>query len=201
MEIGGRIKNKQYTLVEILVVIVIIGIIMAIALPSFIKISKGHATEESAKLIASSLKYVRSYAITNREYTALIFPENSEGLSEEYTYRSYRPCIITVSGSTYTFNRWIPDSEWHFLPKGASVDSIINEDNIKNVNFSKAGGSSSADSRGIAFKRTGEALGSEKEVIIAEKIYSGGEYKAVNDANKVYVTIDQYTGRISYGQD
>ncbi len=201
MEIGHFMWKKYFTLVEILAVIVIMGIIMAIALPSFIKISKGHATEESAKLIASSLKYVRSYAITNREYTALIFPENSEGLSEEYTYKSYRSCIISVNGTTYTFSRWIPDSEWHFLPKGASVDSIVNEDIIRSVVFTNAGGSSSADSRGIAFKRTGEALGSEKEVIITEKIYSEGEYKAVNDANKVYVTVDQYTGRISYGQD
>jgi type IV pilus assembly protein PilA len=84
-----------FTLIELLVVILIIGILAAIAIPSFLN-QKGKASDASAKELART-------AETTTETYAIDHAGTYEGLSPT-TLHSYEPTIQTAAGSG---NAWL----------------------------------------------------------------------------------------------
>ena len=78
-------KPRAFTLVEILVVVGIMMLLMAIALPAFDAMTSGSGVKAGGRGIAQALKLSRSYSISNRQYVALVFPM----FGKNYDFRIY----------------------------------------------------------------------------------------------------------------
>lgn len=119
-------KSRKYTLVELLVVVGIMALIMSIALPSFSKMARGQAPKNAARNILATLKGARSYAITERKYVAVIFPDkDNTGVTalKNYAFKRYRACFVkrtdTGTTTTYAFSSWIDGENWKEMPSSA----------------------------------------------------------------------------------
>jgi Tfp pilus assembly protein FimT len=190
-------EKSFFSLVELAVVFIIIAIIAGFSLTAFVKMTKGKSVENSAIIIGSMLKAVRAYAITNNCYAALIFPTD-QNINSDYLYRSYRACKVTSSN---VFDCWIQDEKWEFLPRGAAISNITNSKTVTGVNFYNIVGSINITDSALAivFKPTGDIDGSTQQLTISEATYSNGSLVVTNSSNSATITVDQYTGRISYG--
>ncbi len=232
---GGESSNMKkrlcsFTLVELLVVMAIMAMLLYIATPAFEKMAKGGGSELAARNIYNYLSLSRNYAITNRQFVAVLFPMKgstdypSSGIPSNYYNSSYRACLVKLNGSNYEFVRWIPGETWQFLPTGTIIldagkdkdddpvtnnsernDDIDSSGLIDKVNFSDlSGGSSSVDDVcGIIFKPTGDIVGSTRYIEIGEGKYEGSSLVITNTnpSSLLSITISQYTGRISYGRE
>ncbi|HJO92047.1 MAG TPA: prepilin-type N-terminal cleavage/methylation domain-containing protein [Victivallales bacterium] len=222
--------RQKFTLIELLVVIAIIVIIFSISLPAFLKMTKGQSVEIAARTIGSKLNAVRAYAITNREYTALVFITNNEAISSRYKFRSYRPCIVDGSN---VFQSWVPDEKWDYLPNGTVLRGIqassVSHPTKFSKNFesniytditaptSKVILSTNPPLKGIIFKPTGDCEGSRKIIIVGNGNYTYAaddttppntpapnpqfNFTPKETDNYINITVDNYTGRVSYGSD
>ena len=202
---GKIIKNHSFSLIELLAAMAIAAILIGIAVPAFNTLTKGQSVEAAARIVGSQLKATRTYAISNREYTALIIP-TTESLSSDYLYKAYRPCIVDSSS---VFQQWISGEKWEFLPAGSAILDIDNTSGynagnftsastITSVDFSAIGGGSSESAKGIVFTPSGKA-GTRKYVVIGSSVVADGEVGSTG--NQINVTVDQYSGRISYGSN
>ncbi len=211
------INKKQFSLLELLCVIAIAAILMAMILPAFFNITKGQSVQMAAMEVGSKLKAVRTYAISQRQYVALVFITSETTMNNDrYCYKSYRPCVVNSSN---VFQSWVPDEKWDILPTGVIVQDIIAETDIgyypsgyKNGLFSGATtvdtssnsdvavfSSSGQTFKGISFKPTGDLSGDTKFVRVGEGTNPTSTATMKNTANYAIIKIDQYTGRISYG--
>lgn len=115
-------RTLDFTLVEILVVVGIMMLLMAIAMPAFDAMTSGSGISAGGREVAQTLKLARAYSISNRQYVALVFPmygkdwdkskddddtpytefkgyhypDLSESKIDDVKYynRAYRPCVV-----------------------------------------------------------------------------------------------------------
>ncbi len=145
-------RTRQFTLIELLLVIGIMILIMGLTVPSFRRMASGNAVNASARMLAGQLNLARAAAIAEQRYIAIIMPGNSfkkpdaSGASgnstDEYHYRSFRVGVVTpISDYEFKLLEWYPGANWTFLPRGAVIaevnDSAIaasdNESDTKGV--------------------------------------------------------------------
>ncbi len=135
-------QYRHFTLMELLMVMVLMGILIGVALPSFSSMSKGKLLSQGATDVAGQLAIARSYAINNRCYVALVFPQMDEledieskavvpsgsvGLTRYYN-ACCRAAIVTRGvGSSFTFVMWVPGSSWIRLPDGVLIGKDEND--------------------------------------------------------------------------
>ena len=243
--------RRNFTLIEILMVLGLMAILLFIALPAFEKLAKGHGVELAARNITSKLGQARGYAITSREYVAVLMPTDTAlgasltKLPNDYIFRSYKLCVVasnptpstrtstlgipptTVSTAvnTFTFKRWIPSEKWEFTPTGTAINHIISGtahistsdsnswpaalacEEVSGVSLKELSPSSttydSVDTvRAIVFKPTGKmAVTLNRYVAVSESTYNGATLTATNPKNWIDITIDQFTGRVTYGAE
>jgi prepilin-type N-terminal cleavage/methylation domain-containing protein len=94
-------QNQAFTLMEMLTVIVIVGIITSIAIPSITGLIRGQNLSTSLRQLANHASLARQYAITHRTKTELrIAPD------------------FTAFG---VFTNGAPVGKWEYLPKGVVV--------------------------------------------------------------------------------
>lgn len=140
--------RKNFTLVEILVVLGLMAVLLFIALPSFEKLAKGHGVSLAARNIVSKLGLARGYAVSTRQYTALLFYQadvpasgsTPEGTSEKTKYfnKSYRICsvskyiktAVTPNEARYYFNSWIQGENWDYAPNGVVILEVNDQPDV-----------------------------------------------------------------------
>lgn len=208
-------NEKQFSIIELLCVVVIAAILVAIVVPAFFNMTKGQGVEMAAREIGSKLKAVRTYAISQRQYTALVFiASESTANNDRYCYKAYRPCRVSYQSSNGTWqwqSSWVQDEKWNFLPVGIVIRSLdtslttvagtfINtkSNKVEAVEDSNVFSGASRLSA-IIFKPTGEIVGNRIYVTVGQGIYQNGSLYTQNTSNSSVITVDQYTGRISYG--
>lgn len=126
-------KQAKFTIIELLLVVAIAGIMLAVALPSFSRLTKGSGPGLAARELMGKINAARAYASANRVNVAIVFPnaENSElgktgfrnRIKENYAYQSYRVCEVYSGdgGTNWKFLRWVPGENWKQVPKGVLI--------------------------------------------------------------------------------
>jgi Tfp pilus assembly protein FimT len=194
-----------FSLIELLSVMAISVVLIGISVPAFHTLMKGQNVEIAARTTGSQLKAIRSYAITNRTYAALIIP-TTQDLPSTYLYKTFRPCTVN---SNNVFQKWIYGERWDFLPTGTAILDVDNNSGydagnftaastITGIDFSDIGGTTDS-AKGIVFTPVGKSSGSRKFVVVGDSLVL--EDGIDSTSNQIDITIDTYTGRISYGSE
>jgi competence protein ComGC len=224
--------RKNFTLVEILMVLGLMAILLFIALPAFEKLAKGSGVELAARNLTSKLGQARGYAITSREYVAVLMPEKDTKIGgvtttlPEHAFKGYKLCVVSspptgTSPTKFTFKRWIPSENWNFLPNGTAINNIrstVHADEsdtwgstllevVDSVNLHELNPSSNTydtvnNVRAIVFKPTGKidtSSSGNRYVAVSESTFNGTDLTATNKKNWIDITVDQFTGRVTYG--
>jgi prepilin-type N-terminal cleavage/methylation domain-containing protein len=135
-----RARPFRFTLIELLVVVVIMGIIIAVGLPAFEKLTIGSGVDAVSRTVGAQLRLARQYAISNRCYVAVLFPSTQivDHIDQHYPgwtelqknkidpllFSTVRACLIQkpITGATkLVFSDWIPNTKWELLPIGGLV--------------------------------------------------------------------------------
>ena len=99
-------KKFKYSLVEMIAVIAIIGILLAVAVPGFLKGMRGDVVTRAGRTLSSALLKARAEAIINRKNVYLIFYPQDDSLNRQY--------IGIKIGDD-------PNAEWYELPQEVRI--------------------------------------------------------------------------------
>ena len=92
-------KKYNFSLVELLTVVVIASILMSIAVPAFSRMMRGSATTQAGRELMGRIHAARSLAVAQQSPVAIVFygcevPDSGDTLSIDYAFSAYRVCKV-----------------------------------------------------------------------------------------------------------
>ena len=128
-------RRKNYTLTEILVVIIILAVVLAIALPGFNNMVNGNKTMRGAKQLAIAFQQARSEAIVSGCRVVLLFPcrrpdnttTNTSNIRFNYSNASYGMLVYEKNGSFDFGSERNKNFKWQKLPSGTVISLMTDE--------------------------------------------------------------------------
>ena len=219
---GTRRARTAFTLVEMLVVLIIVGILLAITIPAFEKLAVGSGVDAAARMVGAQLRLARQHAIANRVRTAVLLPgPNAPGDMDEYAYVAFRSCEVERNASAppdFTFASWIEGTKWEFLPVGATIteadedyqddDTVSSWPDETSAEYTTVGSVPEPDGTGvftcraIVFHPSGRMdAGLGKYVTVSESVSQGGSLTHRNRRNMQVIEVDEFSGRITHVAD
>jgi len=123
-------RRRGFTLVEMIIVMVIAGLLVAITLPAITRIGRATGLDIAAQQLAGAMSMARSYAISHRTSTYVLIPVpvtfNSKSLTDDQR-RMFGHMLRGIA--VFTFEE-VPGeaapqpqylSEWQLLPDGVVI--------------------------------------------------------------------------------
>lgn len=121
---GRPAARRCFTLVEMIVVMAIMGVLIALALPALEKMTVGSSVNAGGNMIASQLQLARGYAISNRCRVAVVFPDNSSSTPDNLRLKSVLVCKVDGSNN---FLETIPNTKVEMFPVGAFLARLTTD--------------------------------------------------------------------------
>lgn len=190
-------ESTGFTLAELLVAIVIIGIMLAVALPTLTGIASESRIDGAAHAIHSAVKMARQHAVTQKQPTYMLFHDFSTSSDVNLAGRSY--AVFTID----TRQRPLDQSagsfllEWQTLPAGVVFDNQTSEGRnnvfVHGNNSWRAGfdGDNRLRVKGtvypvLAFNATGtQRMDYKNDIFLAEGLFDEeGNLKRTTDQGK-----------------
>lgn len=124
----GKLSDG-FTLVEMLVVIVLMGFMMAIALPRFTDIGRGSKIKTAVSELRSTMGLARQWAIARRESVYMVFPDDFlanlfSGVSTSHYSKALRSYALYSEREGYI-------KDWTYLPESVFFVDHQNSQNFK----------------------------------------------------------------------
>lgn len=126
VSISEMVKDRflrAFTLTELLVVIAIMGIIIMFALPGMRGLGRGTSMSAAVVELRTTISLARQWAITHRQRTYVIFPDDTIGVGSPDIAKAYRAygvfAATNKSGSISGY--YVKD--WVSLPPGIVFDN------------------------------------------------------------------------------
>jgi len=187
---------RCFTLIELLVVVALMGVIFAVGLPAFERLTIGSGVDAAVRQVNAQLRLARQYAISHRCKVALVFPEDQSGMNDNNKFACFRPALVTSSTTT-----WVPNTHWTFLPTG--VVAFTNSSSLSSVSMKLDTVSTSTASavtvKAIVFKSTGALdTTSSQSLLLGEGFYAGSaglKERGTGNKNKLTIVVNPFTGR------
>ncbi len=117
-------RKCGFTLAELLVVMVIIGIMFAIALPMLSNISGQTKLESAANALHAAAKMARQHAVANNQPAYLVFNTGQD--DPQLAYRAYAVYSIHIHSAQVTQDDGYYVQDWQILPDGIILDPESN---------------------------------------------------------------------------
>lgn len=204
-------QKRQFTLVELLVVIVIMMLLVAIAVPVYSRIMNGSAVGHAARMVSSQLNLARTEACARRKYVAVVFTDETMSYSTAantpvIARRAFRSCYL--KDEDQTFDEWVPGTKWEVLPAGAFLTIANGSSNVGSFADDAGYITSFTAKKVVTFAPTGKPIGtsSRPKITVTEGVVSAndkstdGEIVKKKTDNKISCYVNLYTGAITTKQ-
>ncbi len=129
---NGR-KRQNFTLIELMAVMLLMGVLMLMMLPAFNRMIRGNKVDQMTSNLKLGLEQAQARAVSSRRPVALVLPTKQNGWTANadtqavypFCYGGYRLAYVEADGSDWKFVRWVPDSEWKNAPEGAMLVRVL----------------------------------------------------------------------------
>ena len=136
-------QRRGFTLVELLAVVVIIGLMITISVPSLHRITEASALGNGTRQFSDQVAMARTYALANAQNVYLVVPYSdtwaaNNTLSNTYCYISYGFCVSAVSSLLQSVNPLSKVSyidALQYLPQGAVFANQISNVTTQAIPF------------------------------------------------------------------
>ena len=167
---------KHFTLLELIVVMGILVLLSAVAIPAYSSLFSGRKTTLAANKLNGAVMEARAHAVTSKQYSALIFGRDGKG----YTNFRLAEVYYSPSKNTYAWRRWVPGASIVLLPENTMIPTgsenlgttakgssgTMGSADLPEVTLSKSG-MSETEAPAIIFKPNGQLAGTrEKNVVV-----------------------------------
>jgi prepilin-type N-terminal cleavage/methylation domain-containing protein len=206
-------KTDNYTMIEILVVLMLVGILAALGIGALNSVKSGGGVSGTVRMLSSQLSLGRSYAVSRNYFVAVLLPDDQvtdEGINNDKTtgfngtdgnrlFRQSRLCYVNVEDGKYKFSSWIGDSSWVKWSEGVLVCASSNYNQV--VDIDHVSGKNSA---AVVFANSGALTHSNiPRIQVFRARYDFAKNKLIYTTKERKdtgweISINPFTGRTSY---
>ena len=181
---------RHFTLLELIVVMGILVLLSAVAIPAYSSLFSGRKTTLAANKLNGAVMEARAYAVSNKVYTALVFL--NEKVSSNTSTKGYVRFRLAElyhdpesTDNNYIWSRWANGSDYVILPENTMIPSgdqyfgstssdtsgspsgkLLDVDFSLMTSKNLPDGASHSDAKCIIFRPNGQLASNENSVIV-----------------------------------
>jgi type IV fimbrial biogenesis protein FimT len=121
VSVGGCMKQEGKTLMELMVVVMIIGIVSAMAVPNFLGLNSRMQVRSVTEEIASELRLARQLGITHRDRVRVVFDFEQKTLETQFINRATTHHVYRYGDRGIVIEEPSAGPEILFHPSGRSA--------------------------------------------------------------------------------